>query len=491
MGTPSKTVSEIASFLGVELNNSEVVRLITTDSRKIVPGAMFIAIKGPTFDGHNAIKEAIQKGAVAILSEVPVENVKTSNLVVKNTREIHGALLHWFQGDPTSRLEVWGVTGTNGKTTSAYILSELSSLLNRSSARLGTIGAALNGEKIDAPELTTPGAEDLSRVASYLIQRGAETLAMEASSHAIQQGRLSGVQFDGVIFTNLTQDHLDYHGTMEEYALAKEGIFELLRSSKKAPKAASINIDDGYGRKFFEKYKSSKDFNCVSCGFSEDADFRILEVKEGKLTICYRGVTEVVNSPFIGRHNALNLAGVLSLLTQLGGDFSRLISLVPRLPQVPGRLEVILARKGKVYVDYAHTPDAIIQACGTVKEVTSGKLIVIFGCGGDRDRKKRPLMGEAAAGFADLLIITSDNPRTEDPLQIIDDIFSGDNGEALRAVATVEPDRRKAIQLGVAMLEENDALLIAGKGHEDYQIIGREKFHFSDQEEVRKCSGDL
>ena len=399
------------------------------------------------------------------------------------------ALASAVYGDPTRRLEVIGGTGTNGKTTTSWIIDEALTALGQRPALLGTIESRGPGVREPAP-YTTPEGDAIARFAKAVADAGATHLTMEVSSHALAEHRADAVCFAVAAFTNLTQDHLDFHQTMEAYFLAKARLF-----SELSQRAAVINVDDPFGRRIAEAANAPLVL-CVSR--EKDAEIRILDEHGGREGVRARldvlGHDAELVSPLIGAHNLDNLALAVGCLVALGQEAEQAASAASLCHSVPGRLERIDGLDGvSILVDYAHTPDALARALGALAPITPGRLIAVFGCGGDRDADKRPKMGRAAGAGADVAIVTSDNPRTEDPLAIIAAIEVGvaehlprvaDLGGATRGYTVLE-DRRAAIRLALNVANEGDTILVAGKGHEDYQIRGTRKAHFDDREEVR------
>lgn len=464
------------------------VRGVRHDSRTVEAGDLFVALPGRTTDGARFVEQALARGAVAIASQehLPFD---VPQLLLDDSRVALAALASAVYGDPTRRLEVIGLTGTNGKTTTSWIIDEALTTLGQRPALLGTIESRGPGVREPAP-YTTPEGDAIARFAKAVAEAGATHLTMEVSSHALAQHRADAVCFAVAAFTNLTQDHLDFHETMEAYFEAKARLFTEL-----SPRAAVINVDDPFGRRIAEVANAPLLLR-VSRG--TDAEIRIVEENAGREGV--RALLDVLGhqaeiaSPLIGAHNLDNLALAVGCLVALGHEARPAASAVSLCRSVPGRLERIDGLHGvSILVDYAHTPDALTRALDALIPITPGRLIVVFGCGGDRDADKRPKMGEAAGARADVAIVTSDNPRTEDPLVILSAIERGvavhlarvaDLPGAARGYMLLE-DRREAIQLALRIASEGDTVLVAGKGHEDYQIRGTRKAHFDDREEAR------
>jgi UDP-N-acetylmuramoyl-L-alanyl-D-glutamate--2,6-diaminopimelate ligase len=462
---------------------SVVVCDVQHDSRKVQPGDLFVAIPGEKVDGARFIADAVAKGAAAVASESPVD-VAVPSLEVASARQALSLAAHAVQGDPTAAMQVVGITGTNGKTTTTWILDEALAAIGRRPALMGTVET--RGPGFRAPSaFTTPEGDEIARFARRMVDAGASHLVMEVSSHALALFRADGIRFEVAAFTNLTQDHLDFHGTMEAYFEAKARLFTAL-----APKKAVINVDDPAGERLAARI--DRDATAVlTVGRTNAA--AVLRVETWSMTraglravLAQEGQPSIrLESPLVGAHNLDNLLLAAGCLRMLGASAEGIERALAEVRGAPGRLERVEdPRDVAVFVDYAHTPDAVGKALDALRPITPGRLFVVFGCGGDRDKTKRPLMGRAAAERADVCVVTSDNPRTEDPRAIVDAIVPGViAGGAKRHV--VEVDRRTAIGLALAEARAGDTVLIAGKGHEDYQILGTTKIHFDDREEAR------
>lgn len=485
------TLNQLAALVSGELlNNGDSRPLITgvnSNSMLIDDGQAFVAIKGASSDGHCYTEDAENRGAaVLIVSDESSVRTKPA-IVVKDTRVALSRLAAFFAGDPAAAMSVVGVTGTNGKTTINWMVHNLLLLLGRSSIRIGTLGTFSEGVLEKGEGLTTPDPITLHDDLRRAREAGVLTAVLEASSHSLEQHRVDDLQFDVGVYTNLTRDHLDYHGDMESYFLAKCRLFELLKNGSKRTRCGVVNIDCPYGKRLAEKYSS---LNLFTYGASDEARLRISNIKISSRETTFRlefdGEKTEISTGFIGKHNVYNLAAAAGAMLSLSFPLNEILSSLNRIPQVPGRLQYIEAKDFDVFVDYAHTPDALVNALSALRAVTRGRLWVLIGCGGDRDRGKRPQMAEAAQRLADKTVFTSDNPRTEDPDQILNDMLStGVKPDILSA------DRREAIRLMISQAEEGDVLLVAGKGHEDYQILGKEKIHFSDSEEVLQALAEL
>jgi UDP-N-acetylmuramoyl-L-alanyl-D-glutamate--2,6-diaminopimelate ligase len=463
-------------------DRATVVRDVQHDSRRVHEGDLFVAIPGAKLDGAKFVADAIGRGAAAVAAETDVD-ASVPSLRVDDARRTLSLAAHAVHGDPTAKLACVGVTGTNGKTTTTWILDEALRALGRSPALMGTVETRGPGFR-ETSAYTTPEGDEIARFARRMLDAGATHLVMEVSSHALALSRADGIHFEVAAFSNLTQDHLDFHGTMDAYFEAKARLFTEL-----APKHAVINVDDPAGARLASRLeRASATVVRTVARTSPTATMRVDE-----WTMSRDGIRAVVveagrrpltlRSPMVGAHNVDNLllaAGILRALGVGDDDVERALASVRG---APGRLERVEdPRDVAVFVDYAHTPDALAKALDALRPITPGKLFAVFGCGGDRDKAKRPLMGEAAATRADVCIVTSDNPRTEDPRAIVDMILPG-----VRAAkeTVVEVDRRTAIGLALARATSGDTVLVAGKGHEDYQILGTTKIHFDDREEAR------
>lgn len=468
---------------------SKPLSLLTDDSRKVVPGCCFVAVKGTQFDGHSAIEGAITAGAAAIVAETPVSATAQEKGImwvqVPDTHLADGLLMSAANGDPSDSMVVLGVTGTNGKTTISYLTNAIFRTVWQRAGLIGTIMYD-DGARRTPSHNTTPGCAELQRMLADMVKNGCRAVAMEVSSHALHQQRTAGTRFRVGIFTNLTQDHLDYHGTMEEYYEAKKQLFVRMAADKASKAVAVINIDDEYGRRLAEEM--SPLMRVRTFGTAADADFRaepkLVSLKGSQYELSYQGRSYLVRTPLIGAFNLSNSLAALAGAVAAGVSIQDAISCLAQSPQVPGRMELVTSVNNvQCFVDYAHTPDAVENVCRTMKELCrSGRVITIFGCGGDRDRTKRPLMGEAAARYSDICLVTSDNPRTEDPEAIIDEIMPGIPVQKQHRIT----DREEAIRAALSMARPGDVVLIAGKGHENYQIFATETITFSDSAVVRK-----
>ena len=459
---------------------------IEFDSRNIKNNYVFVAMTGSLVDGHNYIDTAIEKGAKMIIVEkkdIKLEEDITY-VYVENIRKNLGIIASNYYNWPQNKIKIIGVTGTNGKTTSTYILENI--LENTS--RIGTTGHRILDVNKETTN-TTPESIDLIKLLDESVKKGVEYFIMEVSSHALEIGRVEMLQFDSVIYTNLTQDHLDFHETMENYFQAKNKIFSKLRDDSSS---AIVNADDFYGIRILQENKSRKN-NFMSYSITDKASDIYGEVLEYnnfgmKIKIVYENKEYTFNSKLVGNYNLSNILSCVGVLVKLGIEMNDIIEKIQKIESVPGRFQLIENDKAiRVVVDFAHTEDGLINVLQTLKEMTKNKVITIFGAGGDRDKAKRKKMGIAATKYSDYIIITSDNPRNENPIDIINEIESGlkEVNFPKEKYETIV-DREQAIARGIELSRENDSLLIAGKGHEKYQIIGNEKLHFDDCEIANK-----
>ena len=457
------------------------------DSRDVQPGDLFVARKGETSDGTLFVQDAVRRGAAAVVvargAHVGAPPVPV--LLVDDTATALAYAASAVYGHPSFSLEVVGITGTNGKTTTTHLVrAAVDGALGRPSCGvLGTVGHSFDGWRVDA-EHTTPEADDVARTMAAMRARGATHVAMEVSSHALALGRVRAVRFRVAAFTNLTQDHLDFHGSMAEYAASKARLFTEL-----GPGAAVLNVDDAFGRDMVAQVRAP--LVRVSARVGADADVVPLAARVDAGGIHARVRTPdgelALDSRLVGAHNLENLLLALGIARALDLDLTRAAEALSREPGAPGRLERCDGEDDDVVVlvDYAHTPDALARALDSVRAVTGGRVWCVFGCGGDRDRAKRAPMGEAVARRADVAIVSNDNPRTEDPHAIADAVVAG--VRAAGKTPIVELDRRKAIELAVRSASRGDVVLVAGKGHEDYQIVGTVKRPFDDRIEARRA----
>ncbi|MDR3210458.1 MAG: UDP-N-acetylmuramoyl-L-alanyl-D-glutamate--2,6-diaminopimelate ligase [Planctomycetota bacterium] len=457
---------------------------ISPDSREVGPGFIFASIAGHQGKGRDYLDNACQRGAVAVLSSQDNQDTSLPLILVADPRRALGEAAAALQRHPARDLALLGITGTNGKTSTAYILRHLLRSLGQKVGMLGTIEYDLGGGETHPAPLTTPDAASFTRHLASMRGHGCQWAVVEVSSHALDQWRVWPHPFRGAIFTNLTRDHLDYHGSMENYLAAKQRLFLGLE-----PTAAAVFNWDDPAAPSMAKASPARclGFSLLDTAKTGENQVRV-EVSQSSLTgqTCRlegAGLTGSFQLPLIGQHNVYNAVGAVLLLHQLGLPFPALAQALSDFPGVPGRLERLTTPRGaSVFVDYAHTDDALRSVLKILRPLTRGRLITVFGCGGERDRGKRPLMARAAEDGSDRVVVTSDNPRTENPEQIFTDILAGFSNPKS---ATLIPEREQAVAWAVAAAEEGDAVLLAGKGHENYQIRGEEKVHLDDRELVR------
>lgn len=459
--------------------------VVTDDSRKVEKGSVFVAVRGTTSDGHDYIATASESGAVAIVAEEePMEGYEGTWIQVTNSRNALAVLADLQTGSPSADLNIIGITGTNGKTTIAYLTHEILKRLRQRAGMIGTIQID-DGVATSPSSHTTPGAIELQGLLSRMRDNGCHGVAMEVSSHGLEQGRVMGINFQVGVFSNLTQDHLDYHGTMENYFEAKKLLFTSM-ASYGTKGVGVVNGDDRYGDELLRDFEGR--LKLVSYGFGSNCDFKAGRVKQTtkgmEFELQAKGKSFLVRVPLHGRFNVLNTLAALASVDAIGVPLRDAVAIVKDIPGVPGRLELAGTLDNTAFfVDYAHTPDAVQNVCRTLRELEPSRLITVFGCGGGRDRSKRAPMARAAENDSDFCIVTSDNPRDEDPAAIISEVEKGFVGSAFTSIS----DRRAAIRAAVEMAGPNDIVLIAGKGHEDYQIFGNETLAFDDRVEVRKA----
>ena len=462
------------------------IKGVNIDSRKVADGHLFIAMRGTQVDGHKFIPKAEELGAAAILCEQLPEEKKqgVTYVQVADTEDVVGQVATTFYGNPTSKLKLVGVTGTNGKTTIATLLYNMFRKMGHKCGLLSTVCNYVEGEAYPTDH-TTPDPIELNELLGKMADAGCEYAFMECSSHAIAQKRIGGLTFAGGIFTNLTRDHLDYHKTLENYSDAKKKFFDdMLKNA-----FAITNADDKNGMVMVQNTKAT--VKTYSIRTMADFHAKIIECHFEGMYLEVNG--KEVGVQFIGKFNVSNLLAVYGAAVMLGKDPEDVLVILSTLKSVAGRLEPIRSAEGvTALVDYAHTPDAlenVLNAIHEVMEGKSGKIITVCGAGGNRDKGKRPLMAQEAVKQSDRVIITSDNPRFEEPQDIINDMLAGLNAQQMKSVISIV-DRREAIRTAVMMAEKGDVILIAGKGHEDYQDVKGTKHHFDDREEVRKAFGN-
>ena len=471
--------------IGIIGNEDIEITGVNIDSRRIENGHLFIAMKGTQVDGHHFIPKAIELGAKAILCEdVPTEvNADVTYIKVLSTEDCVGKVATTFFGDPSQQVKLIGVTGTNGKTTIATLLYNMFRKMGHKCGLLSTVCNYIEGEVLPTTH-TTPDAIELNQLLAKMVEAGCEYVFMECSSHAIAQKRIGGLKFSGGIFTNLTRDHLDYHKTFENYRDAKKAFFDMLSKSA----FAIINADDKNGMFMVQNTKAT--VKTYSTRTLADFKARLLECHFEGMYLDING--QEVGVQFIGKFNVSNLLAVFGTAVMLGKKPEDVLVVMSTLHSVNGRLEPIHSPRGiTAIVDYAHTPDALENVLNAIHEVLNGKgqVITVCGAGGNRDKGKRPLMAQEAVKQSDKVIITSDNPRFEDPQDIINDMLAGLNAQQMKKVISIT-DRKEAIRTACMMAKKGDVILVAGKGHEDYQEIKGVKHHFDDKEVLRDIFSD-
>ncbi len=455
---------------------------VQIDSRQIGAGELFVAVKGTVADGHGYIGKAVEKGAAAVLCEVmpDVTDMNVTYVRVKNTEQSVGLVATTFYGNPTERLKLIGVTGTNGKTTIATVLYEMFRWMGYKAGLLSTVANYVDGEMIPT-EHTTPDPITLNALLARMVEAGCEYVFMEVSSHSVVQNRIGGLTFAGGLFTNITRDHLDYHKTFDNYIKAKKQFFDNLPATA----FAITNADDKNGLVMVQNTRAQ----VKTCSVHSPADFKakIVECHFEGMYLEMNG--KEVGVQFIGKFNVSNLLAVYGAAVMLGMDEREVLVALSAMKPVNGRFEALRSPSGfTAIVDYAHTPDALDNVLTAIHGVLNGKgdVITVCGAGGNRDKGKRPLMAREAVRQSDRVIVTSDNPRFEEPQDIINDMLAGLDDEAMKKVVAIV-DRRQAIKTACMMAKAGDVILVAGKGHEDYQDVKGVKYHFDDKEEIRAC----
>lgn len=469
---------------GINIKNSfedKEITDVTQDSRAVSEGCLFVCIKGNTFDGHNAAREAVEQGAAAVLSQRDLG--LPSQVITEDTRAVYSSVCANFYGNPADKLKLIGITGTNGKTTTTFLIKQI---LENAGKKVGLVGTVQNmvGNEVYPAKFTTPDPYELQKLFSLMVKAGCEYCVMEVSSQALAQGRVNGLVFEVGAFSNLTQDHLDYHKTFENYFEAKRILF-------KNCKTAVTNADDPHGLKIVEGLACKKVTYAVN---TNDADFVAKNVKLLPTGVEYELVCDNigrVHCPIPGRFSVYNSLCAACVCITLGVDFGTVLQAVSASSGVKGRIEVVPTpgTDYTVIIDYAHSPDGLENIISSLQEIAKGRVVTVFGCGGDRDKTKRPKMGKIAAELSDYCVVTSDNPRSEGPHSIIEDILEGMKG--VSTPYTVVENRKEAIRFAMEHAQKDDIILLAGKGHETYQILPTGTIHFDEREAVAQILQDI
>ncbi len=487
-------LSELCGAIGAGLGGQQDVEIagVALDSREVAPGALFIAVDGSRDKGSRYIGDAIARGAAAVASESnPPAGFPpgVAWLRVPSARKAVAGAACAFYGQPSRHMAVYAVTGTNGKTTIAGLVRDMLEAAGTTCGLISTVENAYPGH-VEEASRTTPDAVTLQRDLAAMLAAGCRAVSMEASSHALDQSRTGGIRFAAAGFTNLSQDHFDYHGGFEAYFAAKSLLFQQLGAENPGAPGV-VNADDPFGRRLLSMLPSMG-VRPVSYAIGEDADISARDVRidvgRSFFRLCAGGRETEIHSRLLGRYNISNMLCAAGMALETGVPFDTVAEALSAAAPRWGRLEKTAEYNGAaIFVDYAHTPDAIGKVLGALRELTVGRLIIVFGCGGDRDRAKRPKMAAMAAGLADFSVLTSDNPRTEDPEAIMDDAEKGFAGTGAKYARIA--DREAAIREALAMALPGDTIVVAGKGHENYQEIGGVKHHFDDRETVRRLAG--
>ncbi len=485
MNLNGATLQKISEHLDANFSgNGEIVATdVTHDSRQAGKGSLFAAIQGLTLDGHRFVEDVMRRGAVGVISELSApENFQGAWLQVGNARTALAQAAAIINGNPSEKLKLVGITGTNGKTTTTYLIFALAEANGEKGAMLTTVEYRI-GEKSEPAVRTTPEASDTQRFLREAVEDGCQMAVMETSSQAIHLHRCDDLHFQVAVFTHLTRDHLDYHQTMANYFDAKKALFDGRLGEK--PKSSVINIDDNWGVKLADELKQNGQ-KVVTFSQNSDADLtakkiEVSLIKGTSFELETPNGNRKITSPLVGKPHVYNMLSATAAALELGYDLDKIVEGLKTCVGAPGRFERV-PHDGEfaIVVDYAHSDDALLNTLKTARELTNGRIITVFGCGGDRDKTKREPMGEVAGNHSDLVIVTSDNPRTEDPLKIIEQIEVG--LKSTNCPYLVNSDRREAIHQAIEKAKPNDVVIIAGKGHENYQIIGNEKYHFDDRE---------
>ncbi len=488
-------LSEIVADAGnLESSAPSAVQVtgITHDSRFVKPGDLFVCLVGAKFNGHRYAADALARGAAAFVvqrGEDPGIASAAPLVIAENTRKSLPSIAAAFYGHPSRKMKLVGVTGTNGKTTTTRLIASILRAQGLCSGTIGTLGSELMGKPFPS-EHTTPEADQLQGILASMLDQGAQAITMEASSHALDQDRTGGCEFDAGVFTNLTQDHLDYHQTMDSYRNAKLKLFRDYPAASSKPFVAAINLDDPSGGLFAKETAG----RTVTYSIRHAADIVARDIALSAERVQFTATTPQGDFDFElsigGAFQVYNALAAIATGIGLGVSPETIAQGLKAVENVPGRFEAVPNDRGfGVIVDYAHTPDGLANLIQAARKLNPRRIILVFGCGGDRDKTKRPLMGRLGANHTEIAIVTSDNPRTEDPNLIIEDILSGMDGAS--AKVEVEADRRAAIMSAIEQAVEGDIVLIAGKGHEDYQIVGTQVLAFDDRQVARECLAEL
>jgi len=495
-------LTAMTSVVSVKGSTEVIINDITADSRQVNKGSLFICLSGAHVDGHDFVNSAIEKGASAIVAEKDIKVPDSVTVVyVKDTRQAMEDMVPYFFDYPSRKMRMIALTGTNGKTTTTHVAAHLLHYAGYKTGVIGTIHALI-GEKELPTHNTTPDVIDLERLLAQMVEEKVTHVCMEVSSHSLVLGRVRGCEFDDAVFTNLTEDHLDFHKTMDNYARAKAILFNMVSSEGqcKTDKSAWINEDDPYAHVMAEGVRNRNICKLHSYSMKNpDADLYAYDSQFNGKSSCFKlkydGKTYTVKTRLAGRFNIYNTLAAIGAALSEGVSIEAILEAVKDFHSVPGRFELIdEGQPFAVVVDYAHTPDGLEKILTTAREITTGKIIVVFGCGGDRDKLKRPIMGRIAARNADIAIVTSDNPRSEDPNVIVREVAAGVE-EVKKEKSSLHyeilVDRRTAINRAIRLAGPADIVLIAGKGHEDYQILKDRTIHFDDREEARKALKEI
>jgi UDP-N-acetylmuramoyl-L-alanyl-D-glutamate--2,6-diaminopimelate ligase len=482
-------LSDVLKGTDIETDSKMEIKGITTSSKEVSDNFIFFAIKGEKTDGDLYIDEAIKNGAKVIISQNKIENRNVISFKTSDILKTLSVASKNFYNNPSSKMKIIGITGTKGKTTVTTLIQKvLNTTIN--TGLIGTINYTTHNQVISPAQNTTPLPHKLHEILSIMLENKEKCVVLEVSSHSLKLKRVDDIEFDCAGFTNLTSDHMDFHKTKQDYINSKAKLFEILESSPKKEKIAVLNLDDEFSDVVSPKIKTAR---IISYSLKKSSDIRATDIKLEMNTSVFKldvfGKIVEIRTKLIGIHNVYNIMCAFACAYDIVKDVQKIVGAIEEIENIPGRLEKIESKTGFcVFIDYAHTEDSLRQVLITLNQIPHRKIITVFGCGGDRDKTKRPLMGHVSEKLSDFVIITSDNPRSEDPLKIISDI---ENGMTQKNKYIIEPDREKAIKKAIEIASKGDIIIIAGKGHEDYQIIGDKKIHFSDRECVMKYLKDI